>query len=247
MYTPYAYENACLAKSKNIKSFQLQATNMFSTYEPNFVHANLFLFNNKSAAKNYAEMYPERKSLVNFFGNFSDISPPKAKTKRNIKNIMYFTQPKTDEDLEQIIIKELISIKEHYDLNLYVKLHPRDSAEKLKYFVKDIQVIEQNEDFEFYKKYIDIAILKTSSIASKLVIQDIPVIYCLLSDWARNGKLEYIDHNYFGTILDIKDLENLFARKDKLIEDFLLYRDKYIQNNGLNLGAEHFIEKINEI
>ena len=42
MYTPYAFENANLARSLNIKSFQLQTTNMFSTYEPNFIHADLF-------------------------------------------------------------------------------------------------------------------------------------------------------------------------------------------------------------
>ena len=247
MYTPYAFENANLARSLNIKSFQLQTTNMFSTYEPNFIHADLFLFNNKSLAENYEDIYPERKSYVKYLGNFSEIEPARSKVNRNIKNIMYFTQPKTDEDLEQDIIRELIRIKKNHGFNLYIKLHPRDSSEKLKDFSKDIYVIDRNQDFEFYEKYVDIAVLKTSSIATKLVFQNIPVIYCLFSDWARNGKLEYIDHNYSGTITNIEELEHLFQKKEKLFEDFILYRDQYISNNGLNLGVVNFIKRIREI
>ena len=130
-------------------------------------------------AENYEDIYPERKSYVKYLGNFSEIEPARSKVNRNIKNIMYFTQPKTDEDLEQDIIRELIRIKKNHGFNLYIKLHPRDSSEKLKDFSKDIYVIDRNQDFEFYEKYVDIAVLKTSSIATKLVFQNIPVIYCL--------------------------------------------------------------------
>lgn len=249
MYTPFTKSISKIGKNFTMPTVQLQTTNMFVIYEPNYIHCDYFIFNSKALANSYNQKYPDKKSSTPFLGNFSVNSPKKTVCclSKPIKKVLYFTQPLTDENLEQDIIEELIRLGKQDGFLVQIKLHPRDNSSKLSRFLNDIDIIDKSLTFDVYMEGVDLAVLKTSSIATKIVLKGVPILYCLYSDWARNGKLDYIDFLYKGTTVQLADIQTCISDLPALKESFINYRQRYIVENGLDSGVEDFVKNMQEI
>ncbi len=243
MYTPFTRSIANLGGVYGVKTVQLQTTSMFVGYEPNFVHCDYFVFNSKVLANSYASKYPSRRGAGIYLGNFCTKRPDRAisLSSSGVRNVMYFTQPLTDEDIEQEIICELVRLGDLLGFKLKIKLHPRDSVKKIESFLNEVSVVDSCAEFDEYIVDVDLVVLKTSTIAAKAVISGVPVLYCLFSEWARNGKLDYIDHTYFGSIRRLNDIEDRLRSFVLLFDDFIRYRDSYLLDNDLYSGVEDFL------
>jgi hypothetical protein len=241
MYTPYAFSAAKVARKYSLQSFQLQTTNMFVTIEPDYIYCDYFFYNSKMLADEFNKV--SDKENAKYLGNFTSEKPPKVLLNTfSLQKVMYFTQPLTDEDIEKEIIQFLLGLKSEYGFELYIKLHPRDKIDKLTRFKTELDGIVHNEsDFEDYMEDIDLAVLKTSSIASKIVLCGVPIIYCLFSEWARNGNLDYLDKSYLGSATNFKELKRGIENYEELVKDFKLYRDNYIKINDLENDVHKFI------
>lgn len=246
MYTPYALAVAEVGQEFNLTTVQVQTTNMFVIYEPNYVFCDYFVFTSKTLRDSYIEKYPDAEDKVLFLGNFYEPISQETIDLSNLSQpnkVVYFTQPLTDEDIEQDIIESLCRLAEKVGYKLMIKLHPRDPVEKVTNFKGRCEIVGPTQEFEQYMKGVDLAVLKTSSIAAKIVLSGTPIIYCLYSEWARNGFLDYIDMSYAGTTTQIDQIETCISDFDATVKSFNEYRNKYITDNGLDLGIEYFIEQ----
>jgi hypothetical protein len=248
MYTPFAYVAMQVAKQNNLIGAQVQTTNMFIIEEPNYIFGDYFFFSSRSLAEGYRSKQLTNADKARFIGNVLNKKPSAFIPKKEYKNVVYFTQPITDEDIEQDIIGKLIDCSTQYGFKVYVKLHPRDKRDKLETFKDSIEIIDGSVSTEEYYKLMDIAVLKTSSIAAQIVLSGIPIIYCLFSDWARNGKLDYLDFNYSGTLQELSAFDKLFEKGlENLESDFVQYRNRYIQENSLDQGVDEFVISYKEL
>jgi hypothetical protein len=248
MYTPFAYSHARLGKELNIKTVQLQTTNMFVVYEPNFLYCDYFIFNSRTLVESYKEKYPENAEKTPFLGNFMVEKPSsEIKSFEKLSRVLYFTQPLTDEDIEQEILKKLCMLSEELHFTLLVKLHPRDTRAKLANFEGLLKVVDESASFDDYMRGIDVCVLKTSSIASKIVLKGVPILYCLYSEWARNGELDYIDFSYAGTTTKLAELEAAIKAPKSLLSSYAQYRTKYINQNGLDSGYDEFMDNLSQL
>lgn len=250
MYTPYALSVAKIGKKVGLMTLQIQTTNMFAMYEPNYIHCDYFIFSTKKLLKSFVEKYPERAHKVLFLGNYQYPLIQRQKNLNNedrIKKVVYFTQPVTDEDIEQEIISKLCLLSVRLDFELYIKLHPRDNVSKVERFLARCKLIEASKSFDEYMVNIDLAVLKTSSIAANIVLSGVPVLYCLFSDWAKNGALDYIDFDYFGTVTGIDMLESRISNFSQITKSFNIYRKKYIDDCGLDTSLMDFFTSVEHL
>lgn len=249
MYTPQAYVVAKVARQKNLLSAQLQSFAMLLRKEPSFFYSDYFFTNNEQNAKVLRSIYPEHKDKINFIGNLSVVEQDNKATKeiKQLKKIVYFSQPLHNENKEEFsIINKLSNMEEIYGFELYVKLHPRETNEKYNKF-PDLKFIDQGLTFNQYIEDVDLAVIRTTSIGQQLILNNIPTIFCLLSETAKNAKVDFIDHKFFGTIFKIEDLEAKILEKNVLIDAFSDFRSNYIKQNNLDKGIYHFYKNISNL
>lgn len=247
MYTPFAYVTDIVSKKYNLKSYQLQTTTMIERLEPIFFYCDKFLFSTKRIAESFKKIYPQEQRRIDYYGNLNivddNIDNPQV-TNPAIKNVIYFSQPKFEEDVEQDILNELVKLKDQFNFTLYIKPHPRDTLSKFDAFKEKIVLLDKNLTFDDYKETCDLAVMKSSSLGHQFLHTGIPVIFCLLTNYSQNIKIDFISKNYQGTILDISELENIFIHRNQFYNHFLQYRKNYINENELYKSASHFYNKI---
>lgn len=249
MFTPYALSVAKIGAEFNLVTFQVQTTSMFAMCEPNYIHCDYFIFGSKTLQSSFIKMNgPNAKAL--FLGNYLQnqaVNTNLPSSPGGFQNITYFTQPITDEHIEQNIIDLLCNLSKELNFKFSIKLHPRDNINKVIKYRDSCTIIPATVSYDEYIKDIDLAILKTSSIASSIVLSGVPIIYCLFSEWARKGALDYIDFDYFGTCVEIESIPEKIKKFNLLKESFKEYRNRYINNNELSAGINEFILQLDEL
>lgn len=242
MYTPFAYVISEIGKEKSVQTYQLQTTAMMIRKEPNFVYCDYFLMNSKENATAFKKIYPNVKDQIKFYGSLLiDENLLKSKPKEDkIKKVVFFTQPRIEEDIEISIIKQLIKLGEKYNFQTYIKMHPRDDQGKLKQFKSDVKIVESNHIFNEYIKEFDLAIIRNTSLGSSIILEGIPIIVCLLSENAKRSEMNYINHSYYGTVFKLEDIEECLINTRKLKGAFTDFRKEFIFNNELTRGVDYF-------
>lgn len=242
MYTPFAYVISEIGKENSLTTYQLQTTAMIIRKEPNFVYCDYFLMNSKENAIAFKNIYPKTKNQIKFYGSLLfDEKILKTKTEEDkLKKVIFFTQPKVEEDIEISIIKQLIKLGKKFSFQTYIKIHPRDTKEKLNQIQDDIKFVKKNLIFNEYINDFDLAIIRNTSLGSSLIIEGIPTIVCLISENAKNSKMNYIDHNYYGTVFKIEDIEERLKNFNNLKKSFKEFRKDFITNNELTKGVDYF-------
>ncbi|WP_452598277.1 hypothetical protein [Pontimicrobium sp. MEBiC01747] len=246
MYTPYAYTVSEIGKDKANTTIQLQTTAMMVRKEPNFVYCDKFLMNSKENAEALKNIYPKKANQIEYYGSllYNEKATTQLDNKRELKKIVYFTQPLIEEDIEYLIIDKLIELERIYNYKTYIKLHPRERASKLERYNNKLNIIDNNLIFKEYISEFDLAVIRNTSLGSSIILEGIPIITCLLSETARNSKMDYIDHNYHGTIFSINELKNKISHFETLKTEFKSYRENYIQMNELTKGVHHFYNSL---
>ena len=242
MYTPYAYTVSEIGKETGSLTVQLQTTAMSIRREPNFVYCDTFLMNSKANAEAFKNIHPLKSNSIDYYGSllYNEISVIETETVCKLKKVVYFTQPLIEEEIEYKIIDTLLALESTYNYITYIKLHPRERPNKLERYNNSLNVIDNNLIFKEYIGEFDLAVIRNTSLGSSIILEGIPIITCLLSKAAKNSKMDYINHDYYGTIFSIDELQDKIDNFKHLNKEFIDYRENYIEVNELTKGISNF-------
>ncbi len=246
MYTPYAYVVSEIGKETGNLTVQLQTTAMMVRREPNFVYCDKFLMNSKANSKAFKKLYPKNSNYIDYYGSllYNEKNSETIEDRRELKKLIYFTQPLIEEDIEFKIIDKLIELESTYNYKTYIKLHPRERTNKLDRYNNSLNVIDNNLIFKEYIADFDLAVIRNTSLGSSIILEGVPIITCLLSKSAQNSKMDYINKDYYGTIFFIDELQGKIENFERLKNEFINYREDYVKVNDLTKGIHNFYNSI---
>lgn len=245
MYTAFAYVTNSVGKENSLKTYQIQSTAMMSRLEPNFVYCDKFLLKTESEKKVFRKLYNSNK--FDFFGTFNDVFEfDYDLTKNKPKNILFFSQPDNLE-LEKKLLIQILKISDEYEFKVSIKLHPRDSNDKFKEITNnDVTVYDGYYNFTTYKSNFDLAIVRTTSLSHDLILEGVPVIFCLFNDSDVNSPFLYLDKKFYGTIFNQDGFYRIFDNYQMFINKYRNYREKYLADNDFNKGRSFFYNSLHK-
>ncbi|SFG62650.1 hypothetical protein [Pedobacter insulae] len=249
IYTPYAFVIAKLAKANNLKSLQVQTTEMRIIKRPNFIYCDKFLFSSKQKSQELIDKIPHQAELGDFWGNptLNLTSQELYPIERTIDVVVY-TQPRVEEEYDHIIISKLVSLKKSgLPIAIYIKPHPRELRSKFERYGIDITVYDSATSIDDSLTGKHLAFIKHSSVDS-LILQNgrVPILYCLITKAARLYKLNHLTEVYQGTITDIDELENKLLNINLIREDYAKFKTEYFEffysSKDYRVFHEHLIK-----
>ena len=192
--------------------------------------------------KTFSIKNPSLKHKFDYWGflKTTDINAPINHTKLN--NIIYFTQPYEFES-EDEIISFIIQMEKEFDFKLFIKLHPRDKASRFNKFAD--RILTKDISINIIRERFDLAITRTSTIGLDCFINNLPIIFCVMSEAGRNVSATFLDKQYLGYITSFEKLKTIFATYHTFLDYFNNYNNNFKKENNLIFDKENFDEKVN--
>ena len=158
----------------------------------NFLFTDLFLCDSFKVYNFFSRVFPHYLSKLAYWGSLNYEKKMLVK-KKHLRKIIYFTQPY--ELNEQVrFVNFLISETIKRDIHLYIKPHPREDIKRLLSNIEQhVIVLPKSYSIEDYSNCCDLAILRTSSITQDLILEGIPVLNVLISNFDRTVKLDFLN------------------------------------------------------
>lgn len=233
--------------NKNVKVLQLQTTSLDLFPVPNFVHTDAFLFKSTKDLDYFKNLFPNESDKLKFYGNLSYNNKSIIKTGKELKNLIYLTQP-YELDNQISIIKYLVQLASFKGFNLFVKPHPRENLKQLSGELSGIgskiSFLDKDIDLNSLRLLADLVILRTSSMSQDLYLNRIPTINVLLTNFDVNLKAEYLVANQPNVVKSLVDLENLINNYSIFLTEFLDFSEYYQRSVGINKGVLDFNNEI---
>ncbi|MGF1925131.1 MAG: hypothetical protein ACQUHE_13205 [Bacteroidia bacterium] len=226
-----------------LATYQLQTTSLDLFECPNFVHTDTFLFKSKNDLQFFEKIF--EKSKLDFIGNLSYHKGNGKKVRKELKNIIYFTQP-YELSVQIRIVKYLYALSSKLNINLHVKPHPREDLEGLKHELSamNISYLPKEADIDEIGKLADLVIIRTSSLTQDLFLNFIPTINILLSDFDRNIKVEYLTKGQLNIVENLHDLDGFLTSYDVFCTEFRSFCSLYLSEVGITKDRNDFLNEI---
>lgn len=245
MFTPFTFVTAKVGNSFEIKTLQLQTSLIDYWPQTSFTYCNKFIFTSKQALNFYRENNPNERHKYDYWGMLTEVKKHIEKTK--ICRILYFTQPYENE-IELSIVKSLKKIAEKVGAKLFIKLHPRDSKDKFNPIRENIFFLEASQVLSSYIKDFDVVVVRTSAIGKEAIIAGVPTIISLFSYADQTIKVDFIQEKYKkfkSFVYNADQLTSAIVDFDITFDEFIKFRNSFINDNGLSDDVHSFDEKLN--
>jgi hypothetical protein len=228
----------------NIKVFQIQTIGIDQLPLPNFLFSDLFLCDSFKVYNFFSRVFPHYLSKLAYWGSLNYEKKMLVK-KKHLRKIIYFTQPY--ELNEQVrFVNFLISETIKRDIHLYIKPHPREDIKRLLSNIEQhVIVLPKSYSFEDYSNCCDLAILRTSSITQDLILEGIPVLNVLISNFDRTVKLDFLNPLNINVISDYSSIIGVLDSYKSYTERYYEFRVKYLEEQGITKSVEDFSNSLN--
>jgi hypothetical protein len=234
-FTQYPYViKKVLNESGTVKLLQL--ANGVLNILPNvkFVFADRLAITSDSVLRDYQILHPNEKDRMVYWGDTKEIAGSVLK-KNAFRKLIYFSQPYEYQSQERILnfLHKYANIN---NIEVGVKLHPRDQQTRNLANQFKFKIIETTCLFSEYIQDYDLAISRTSSILKDIILSGVPFIIALFSDIEKSAYNEFIKREYFLKYKDIYafeefELENLLMSPDRLCNACNHFLQHYKINN----------------
>ena len=233
-------------KNTNIKVFQIQTVGLDQLPLPNFLFTDLFLFDSLKVYNFFSRVFPHHLSKLAYYGSLN-YEKKMLVEKRYLRKIIYFTQPY--ELNEQIrLVNFLVSETMKRDIHLYIKPHPREDIKLLLSKIEQsVTVLHVNYSVDDYSNCCDLAILRTSSITQDLILEGIPVLNALISNFDRTVKLDFLNPLKINVITDYSSIIGVLDSYKSYTQSYYDFRIKYIEEQGITKSVEEFSNFLNNL
>lgn len=227
MLTGYPLAIKKISNTLGIKCIQLQTTLIkYNIPQAKFVYCDKFLFKSYNDFIHFSKNKYLDKEKIDYWGNTDLVKPMIAS--HQIKSVVYFTQI-YENDHEVKLVKFISKILKKRNIDLFIKLHPRDTKKKF-IGLQNLKFIPPNKSISNFIHDFQLAIVRTSSISRFIVVEGIPIINCLTTKSTKNFRTDYLDRSYSGIVFNLSDIEDRIINYTTLLEDFIKFRKIYLQN-----------------
>lgn len=225
MYTPHAKYLARRLGESNV--LQIQTTLLVGKPESEFVAGKRFLFTSEKAFSDMVVANPRQASLFGYIPNPKEFVDYKNVEYKEVKSIIYFTQP-VEEENELDIISKLTEICESFSITLSIKVHPRQ--DRLLYRgISTVKVILDEVKFNDYQ----MAITRSSSIAHDCWIQGLPIVFVRQTSYMRSITAGFVPDNYLGDIKNVTEVRDLIENYDQFSSHFDALRKEVLGSKDM--------------
>jgi hypothetical protein len=240
--TTYPYWLSRAASEKNLKSLQVQTTLLNPFEQAEFVRTDKFLFYDEGLLQALSIKNPSSKHKFDYWGFLKINENVLANKVKSLKKVVYFTQP-YEFEYEDEIITLLIQMEGKYGYQMFLKVHPRDQHSRFKKFGVN-RILENKVSMNEITSQFDLAVTRTSSIGIDCFINNLPVIFCVLSESARKTSATFLDKKYSGYITSIEGVEPILLNYEAFLNYFYSYSEKFKKKNNLTFDKKLFDEKL---
>ncbi|SHL93246.1 polysialyltransferase family glycosyltransferase [Mucilaginibacter sp. OK098] len=239
--TTYPYWLSKAARERQLKSLQIQTTLLNPLEHADFVRADKFLFYDEGLLQAFSIKNPLLKHKFDYWGFLKTNDTGLSNKNKTLNKIIYFTQPYEYES-EDEIITFIIQMEKEFGFRLLIKLHPRDQFSRFKKFAE--RILSKDVSMNTMRDQFDLAITRTSTIGLDCFINDLPVIFCVMSETGKKISATFLDKQYLGYISSFEGIKGLFANYNDFLNYFYKYNDTFKKKNNLIFDREKFDEKV---
>lgn len=238
-------------RKKNVPLYTIQWVTYLTSLKPKMAWSDtVYMMNYKDYEK---VIKKSNNKLFKYIGPVAyDTVFDNSNAKPNIKTISIFTQP-DEYKLDYIeIIDDLVDITMSTEIDLVIKLHPREYSErqfrKRYEKLKNVTVIKSSITSQELIKKSDLAITITSGIIIQSLIIGTPCI-SINYDNKRPSNREYLLSNAIQVVSSREELVDIVLNFKEFYDSFKKNRLMYIRNELKSYegkAAKEFITKVLE-
>lgn len=238
MFTPFPFY---LKERIKLPTYQVQTTVLEPKYVPNFVGSDYFYFTNPITFKDFYSLnlpFNNKLKCIPFL-KYAGTKRRDIDLSRQLKNIVYYTQPFEFEE-EKVLIEYLEDYCNKNQILLTIKPHPRQLGIVSSKFKTTI-ISQKFVDEESLLKNSDLIITRHSSIGLDAWIYGVPCIFVKLNRNLQNMNIFYAPNDYFGTVKSLVELNEVLSNYDKLMKDFNTH-SLYEETSTKELNVKNIFE-----
>lgn len=234
---PYSYWSAKEAKKKGGIFMQVQTTRMTPMRMPSFVYGDKFLFYSNNIKDEFIRLNHNEADKLAYEG-FLKYNDAGEKKYEKLNKIIFFSQP-YEYDTEKEILDTLVQLSKECNFDLFVKPHPRDDIKRFDKW-NGITVLKSDLAFRNYIQDFDLALTRMSSVGLDCLLEGVPIIFSLHSSSDKKIEADYLDRSNLNITYSIQDLIDLFGSYETILENFYIFRKKFISDNDFSFDYSKF-------
>lgn len=234
LVSEYTHFEGMAAKMSGARYYTAQAFALAASDAVNLVVGEGIIVQDEILRNEIVKIFPDMQEKVFYLGNIT--YREQAQIASCLKRIIYFSQPYDFTNQKEIIRKIFAALDGFdHDIELIVKLHPRDSANNYN-DIKNLQLVKSgcvsNEDL---MKESDFVISRCSSVLHDALMLGVPYIACTFTQYEKEFSPPYL-----ADLLDVR--VNNYGELESRISNFEQYQYKFLirRNNYLKKLAKPF-------
>ena len=215
--SPHAFVDAGFAKECKMPSAQIQCCQQTFFNLPNPVCADYFLCETPKIQKEFQACWPGWEDKVRYVGSIKGIKDENSAGVRENGNqclrVCLFTG--FEKDVNVLVLKAFADFSKEYQIEVSVKLHPRDRENYSDVFPEAMFIHSYQEEFSEFCTKFDLAITYPSSVISDLLFTDLPfLVYLPESNIYQAMEIEFLPVG----MIPVKTMSELFVKLQSIEE-----------------------------
>ncbi len=241
--SPHAYIDAKVMKTHGIKCAHLMLVDQHIRPLPAPIFGEYFFTDTFSTATLMRLVYSAYSSRIFYVGSFKALGWPEfGESKKNLvqtrRRICFFTQSvasnQDDYYCNFSVIKTLFEVLSIYDLDLVVRLHPRDTLSNYKENILGFNLtpfVSLNAYKGEFFSTNSLNITFPSGVVFECIFSNKPLIILGFGPGKNFKSYQYWDDEYIGCITEISLLKSIIAKN--LHPDFVEYKRRLFTKLGI--------------
>lgn len=233
--SPHAYADAWVAKQNRMTCVHVMQCDQHPRPLPFPVFGDYFLADSAINAERFAREWPNDAGKVKYIGSLKACIDEHNGVKRDARyrggRWCFFAQV-DDVETNREVLRNLRDVRNNLSIDVFVKLHPRDSADHYKSF-SDFEFLADGDTRkgELFDRF-DMAISFPSGVVMDLIFRNKPFLLLRFGKW-NSANYSYIDERYWGNVFDAMMLASILAGSDSLMVEFESYRRRFFEKSGV--------------
>jgi len=233
--SPHAFVDAELAKSKNTTSAQIQTCQQAFFDIPNPVPADFFLCETPKVRDSFQDSLTRHTKKMRYIGSFQGVGAKRnllacKKNSHILKVCLFLGMGRSSNNS---LLQDFSEFAQSNNIEITVKLHPRDRHRYSSVFSQATYVNSYKEDFSEFSKAFDLAVTFPSGIISDLLYSELPfLVYVPPHKEYQGAEAEYLPDG-METVVCFSSLSKKIKNIDKLAREHAFILENFRKANGI--------------
>lgn len=233
--SPHAFVDAELANSINTVSAQIQTCQQAFFDIPNPVPADFFLCETPKIRDSFRDSLTKHTKKMRYIGSFQGVGAKRNlqayKKNSHVLRVCLFLGMGRSSNTS--LLQDFSEFAQSNNVEITVKLHPRDRQRYLSVFPEGTYVTSYEEGFSKFSKAFDLAVTFPSGVISDLLYSELPfLVYAPPHKEYQATETEYLPDG-METMACISSLFRKIKNIDRLVREHEFILENFRKTNGI--------------